>query len=546
MAAVAVWGIGAIGAESVPGRYVWPLSDQTKVTAGFCDWRPGHYHGGIDITTGGTEGLDVRAADSGWVMRLSTSYWGYGKAVYLQMHDGRIAVYGHLSEFAPAIQKYVEQEQYASRRYGQNLFPAPGELPIGRGDVIAKTGQTGGGPPHLHFEIRTGQNRPLNPLVFGFEKPDAVAPTIKAVTIVPRPPIRPKDRPVSINGGWMPVTITMEGPADSRRLTETPVVTGAVGLSILVEDGIDGDRYVLSPYRLRAWVNDQPVAQVTYDSINYSHTHLIDLERRIDPRPGLAPRSVNLFRRVHNVLWHYTDMVNEGWLVPGETLIPGANIVRVEASDIAGNTSSAEFGLMLVEKSPAPDPTRTGNLPTEVTYQASEGGLVVFFPQTSGDGPARCCRDSECADPLYSIPVPGGVATWLSPDEGLDAIWVSYGDSTPTEHALPWTSVRREEGGTVVSAAGDASVTIGPDDLFRHTYMALTVAPAPSHPPQPLSLLYEFAPFDAAFARAVRLAIAQPVNSPDPAKVGVYRFRGPARGWDFEGAGRDSARGVVT
>ena len=151
-------------AKDPSGRYVWPLKGMTNVSSGFCDYRHQHYHGGIDISTDARKGIPVRAADSGYVMRVSTSYWGYGKAVYIKMADGRIAVYGHLSEFSSKITAYVESNQYAAKRYQQNLWPGPSEIPVKRGEIIGKTGQTGAGPPHLHFEIRTGDNRPLNPL----------------------------------------------------------------------------------------------------------------------------------------------------------------------------------------------------------------------------------------------------------------------------------------------------------------------------------------------------------------------------------------------
>ena len=57
---------GTVSAQSVPGRYVWPIDGLTNLSAGFCDFRTRHYHGGIDISTNGQEGFPVRAADSGW------------------------------------------------------------------------------------------------------------------------------------------------------------------------------------------------------------------------------------------------------------------------------------------------------------------------------------------------------------------------------------------------------------------------------------------------------------------------------------------------
>ena len=88
----------------------------------FGDFRPGRYHAGFDLRTGGEEGWPVVAVGDGYVMRASTSYFGYGRALYLRLDDGRIAVYGHLQKFGPQVTKRVRAEQKRVRLYRTNQY----------------------------------------------------------------------------------------------------------------------------------------------------------------------------------------------------------------------------------------------------------------------------------------------------------------------------------------------------------------------------------------------------------------------------------------
>ncbi len=62
--------------------YAWPLKSFAGNSSMFGDFRPGRYHAGFDLRTGGEEGWPVVAVGDGYVMRASTSYFGYGRALY--------------------------------------------------------------------------------------------------------------------------------------------------------------------------------------------------------------------------------------------------------------------------------------------------------------------------------------------------------------------------------------------------------------------------------------------------------------------------------
>lgn len=527
--------IGSARAQEVPGRYVWPIIGYTNLSAGFCDFRTRHYHGGIDLSTNGQEGLPVRAADSGWVMRVSTGYWGYGKAVYVQMAGGMMAVYGHLSELSDKIQAYVEDEQYRSRRYAQNLFPAHNQLPIGRGEVIGKSGQTGAGPPHLHFEIRTKDNKPLNPLAF-FDKPDGIKPSVYSITITPIQPDDLDTPPSTVDGSLLPKTYQLA----KRTLTVTPHVTGNVGISILADDNIDAPRWTMSAYRHRLIVNETVIGEVRYDSINYDDTRQIEIERVFDPDGGLSPRAVNLFRRENNTLWHYDGFQFDGVLSADHGLTSGKNSIRIEVEDFAGNQTSVNFTLIL-DSLP-----RRGAIASPKSTLASEltwGGSVLAIA-TSASTPPDVSVDAEGAMKIqHWVRGKSGWQAWLPAATGADVLWVrGKSNSERTPATLGWKTIKEHDGGLVASENGEATVTIAPGDVYVAGGFTLRQGTAGSKSAA-LTPLYTLSPRDIPFARDLRISIDIPKTANATEKLAIYRNRNGS--WSFEGNEREKDRNAL-
>ncbi len=133
--------------------------------------RPNHFHGGLDIKTGGVEGLPVRAAADGYVQRVKVNSYGYGWILYIAHPNGYVTTYAHLKKFRPDITNYVRSQQYNRESFSVDLFPKIEMLKVQKGDTIAWSGNTGSsGGPHLHFEIRDKNNKAVNPLLFGFSE----------------------------------------------------------------------------------------------------------------------------------------------------------------------------------------------------------------------------------------------------------------------------------------------------------------------------------------------------------------------------------------
>ena len=103
----------------------------------------GRLHEGVDIAA--PSGYPIRATADGVVTRAGASPT-YGRFVEIQHVEGVVSFYAHMGAVDPAIVSGLAVK--AGTRIG----------------AIGDSGTSTG--PHLHFEIRDGQDRPLNPQVF--------------------------------------------------------------------------------------------------------------------------------------------------------------------------------------------------------------------------------------------------------------------------------------------------------------------------------------------------------------------------------------------
>jgi len=166
-----------------------PLDAPLIISGSFGEPRDGHYHTGVDFTTRKKTGVDVFAVQDGFVSRIKVSSVGYGKALYVTHPDGTMSVYGHLSKFNDAIQRYVTDEEYRAEKFEVELYPDKAKFRVKQGDVIAYSGNSGGSSaPHLHFEIRdaSGESFPLNPLAYKLPVRDTIPPVLSRLVLYDR------------------------------------------------------------------------------------------------------------------------------------------------------------------------------------------------------------------------------------------------------------------------------------------------------------------------------------------------------------------------
>jgi len=158
-----------------------PLDIPLILSGTFGELRSNHFHSGLDIKTQKRTGFNVYSSAKGYVSRIKISNWGYGKALYITHPNGFTTVYAHLKKFSPKIEEYVKQRQYEKESYEIQLFPKANELKVEKKEVVAFSGNSGSsGGPHLHYEIRDSNARPINPMYFGIDIPDSKNPEIRA------------------------------------------------------------------------------------------------------------------------------------------------------------------------------------------------------------------------------------------------------------------------------------------------------------------------------------------------------------------------------
>ncbi len=340
----------AIPSISKGDNYLWPLAASKDLTSGFCQWRSGHFHSGIDIGTFGKTGYEVRAIGDGSVSRIVTKWRGYGKALYLRLDDGRIAVYGHLLKFTPEMDRYVQQEQLAVQRYTTDIYPADGRFRFRAGDIVAYTGQSGTGAPHLHFEIRTADEMPLSPLVFYPELKDDLPPTIRAVSFRPLSAVRSR-----VDGVSDIRSVNLSFASGRYVSHDTVVVYGPIGIELECVDRRPDSRRVFTVSGIEMYIDSlsEPFFTTRYDTVDFERWSEIDLEinysRSLDGQkfvhnlyllPGMTAPLVNDIARNRGII-EVCDSV------PGIDMSAGAHRLLLLVSDPSGNVSRCEVPIEL-------------------------------------------------------------------------------------------------------------------------------------------------------------------------------------------------------
>lgn len=399
--------------------YGWPLQDNYGISATFGESRDDHFHAGIDLSTNGDTGLPVLAIEAGEVYRMKVQKRGYGRALYIRHANGMISVYGHLEKYSSELgleQMYQQKIIATGQKYVGDIFVDP-PVRVERGTIVAFSGETGAGLPHLHLELRRTENVPVNPLANGLEDSlDPVAPSFQAAYLYPASGTAPID-------GELDTQVVRFSKDDAGYMADhTPVVRGDFYVSVSTYDAALRP-YHRNPYRISYSIDQQAVYEMTFNEFSYTAPEHFGLVYDL-AKPGPAYYEYPIF--LANPKNANLPFANERARVSIRNLKPGLHRLQIDASDTSGNQSSA-FLDFLVNQPPAvrvenlaaegsdlmlglavQDPdwklAPPSGLAGEVEFSTDKGKTFVPFPsvslnmQASGDAAHFVCRT-----PLNSI-----------------------------------------------------------------------------------------------------------------------------------------------
>jgi hypothetical protein len=236
-----------------------PLDPPLRLAGTFGEYRPGHFHAGLDLSTGEQVGRPVYAALDGYVVRVRASGIGYGRSIYVQAPDGRMLVYGHLDAFDAPLAGYVAAAQDSSGEYEQDLWPAPpapdapARFPVRAGQRLGWSGRSGTDAPHLHFEIRRGDVA-YNPLLAGVTVEDTAAPVFQRVALAPV-----ARRGAGAGAGWR---IECTG-------SDTALIAGPQRVVAEAVDARSDGRLTMAPWRV-VLAGEAGEVECRFDSVSWA------------------------------------------------------------------------------------------------------------------------------------------------------------------------------------------------------------------------------------------------------------------------------------
>jgi hypothetical protein len=351
--------------------YFYPTDAGRILTSVFAEHRRTHFHGGIDISTKDDIGYRVFASRDGYVARISVSPTGYGKSVWLRHADGFFTTYNHLSRFNDAIEALVRSEQLRLERYPVFIEPKPTDFPVRKGEVIAYTGATGTGSPHLHFEIRDAKKDFINPqLCKNIAFPDDSIPRIRRIALTPLA------ENSFINASPKSYVVEIENPIRrSIVLAETLHAFGVFGFAVDARDRINESRFNSGVYTHKLFLDDSLMFSVRFDRAPSQDDHQVRLHYDYDLMSEEDGRYERLYVVSPNRLPFYSPKTPSGGVIRTSEFGEGVHRFRIIVQDFKKNSTEISGAVVF---SPPPE-IRLKKNDASLTFDATGKNSATRF-----------------------------------------------------------------------------------------------------------------------------------------------------------------------
>jgi len=522
---------------------IWPTNASQLLTATFGEYRSDHFHAGIDIKTWGREGYPVYAVEDGSVVRVLVSPNGYGRAVYFQTQSGQTVVFGHLSQFNDQIEERIRKEQNRLGRYRVQMYFKGGELPFQKGEILAYSGSTGIGVPHLHFEIRDSLNRPVNPLNFNFPIVDTIAPEIQAVAL------SHLTAGSHVNGDFKPAILNVTKTGSNLYQIDEPFTAhGRLGVSVAAIDLANGATNPLAFYQVELWIDGTCIYQFQNDLFSYDETDLAELiyNTRLQSHSDL--RFFNLFREKGNDLACYPPATPQiGVIRSGEDerredgsiyLSEGTHSLWIVVCDYFGNQSDL-FGDFTVSAMSVPEPQATMQWMQNGETQPAPSGLggilsirflrdYLYFSVDASiqsmNHPSLIIEsglNQQQTVPLIQIEPDRFAGYFPLSLIQKDVLQISLTDGPYVDRVLdritvPVFHIRPDEPVTVVSTDEQFSVYFSRQSVYESLWCTVEVSSNP--------ITYHVLPDDVPLKKQVRISVHVPESSNNKIQLALYQI----------------------
>ncbi len=317
---------------------IW--DEKIEVSSSFGEYRSDHFHLGLDFRVKGRVGLPLRLPKAGYIDSLGNDPNGYGLYLTIQHQDNTYSRFAHLQDIIPYIWQMPDYSEYKQKwQDNQKFYFQKKNLAklFKAGQTIAYSGESGVGPPHVHYEYRDQQNRAVNPM----------SPRIKALTIKDNQPpvfsrlfIQPMGGISSVNEKYSKQEFHVARIGRNRfRVNQAIQARAQVRFFVAGFDNANTDN-VLGFYKLTMYLNGKQVYHVTFDKIDPRWAHRMGLVYDVEETSFHGIVYVyRLFAEAPAALsWQkgrpYIDLLRYP---------KGKNNVQIKATDAAGNTSTLYF-----------------------------------------------------------------------------------------------------------------------------------------------------------------------------------------------------------